>query len=103
MSADRKKAAEKSPPRFASEEEERAFWAVHEVVDYFDWDRAEEGAFPALKPSTKTISVRLPEAMIEDLKTLANEQDVPYQSLLKIFLAERIARERGARRSRERA
>ena len=98
MSA-KKKAARESPPRFSSEEDEREFWAVHDVVDYFDWDSAEEGSFPALKPSTKTISVRLPEAMIEDLKALASE---PYQSLLKIFLAERIAREREARR-RERA
>ena len=101
MSA-KKKAARESPPRFSSEEDEREFWAVHDVVDYFDWDSAEEGSFPALKPSTRTISVRLPEAMIEDLKALASEQDVPYQSLLKIFLAERIAREREARR-RERA
>jgi predicted DNA binding CopG/RHH family protein len=101
MSA-KKKHVRKPPPRFSSEEDEREFWAVHDVVDYFDWDSAEEGRFPALKPSTKTISVRLPEAMIEDLKSLANEQDVPYQSLLKIFLAERIAREREARR-RERA
>lgn len=102
MSAERKKTVGDASPHFASEEEEREFWAVHDVVGYFDWDRAEEDSFPALKPFTKTISVRLPEAMIEELKALANEQDVPCQSLLKIFLAERIAREREGRR-RERA
>jgi predicted DNA binding CopG/RHH family protein len=85
-------------PRFKSEDQEREFWAEHDVVDYFDWDRAVPGSFPALKPSTTTISVRLPEAMLEELKALANERDVPYQSLLKVFLAERIAREREARR-----
>lgn len=85
-------------PRFRSEDEERAFWAEHDVVDYFDWKKAVPGSFPALKPSARTISLRLPEAMLEELKTLANERDVPYQSLLKVFLAERIAREREARR-----
>jgi predicted DNA binding CopG/RHH family protein len=85
-------------PRFRSEDQEREFWAEHDVVDYFDWDRAVPGSFPALKPSTTTISIRLPEAMLEELKALANERDVPYQSLLKVFLAERIAREREARR-----
>ncbi|MGH9319603.1 MAG: BrnA antitoxin family protein [Vicinamibacteria bacterium] len=91
------KGAKKFPP-FKNEDLEREFWAEHDVVDYFDWDRAVPGSFPALKPSTTTISVRLPEAMLEDLKALANERDVPYQSLLKVFLAERIAREREARR-----
>jgi predicted DNA binding CopG/RHH family protein len=85
-------------PRFRSEAAERAFWAEHDVVDYFDWDKAVSGSFPALRPSTTTISVRLPEPMLEELKALANERDVPYQSLLKVFLAERIARERTARR-----
>jgi predicted DNA binding CopG/RHH family protein len=85
-------------PRFPNEDAERAFWAEHDVVDYFDWDKAVPGAFPALRPSTTTISVRLPEPMLDELKALANERDVPYQSLLKVFLAERIARERTARR-----
>jgi len=92
-----KKKAERVPT-FASEDEERAFWAEHDVVDYFDWEKAVRGSFPALKPSTTKISVRLPEAMLEELKALANERDVPYQSLLKVFLAERIARERHSRR-----
>ncbi len=96
MSA-RKKASKKRPPRFRTEDQERAFWAEHHTVDYFDWDRAAKGSFPALKPSTTTISLRLPEAMLEELKALANERDVPYQSLLKVYLAERIARERRAR------
>ena len=98
----RKKSSRKAPSRFASEDEEREFWAVHDVVDYFDWEKAVDGAFPALKPSTTTISIRLPEAMLEELKALANEQDIPYQSLLKMYLAERIARERESRfRSRD--
>jgi predicted DNA binding CopG/RHH family protein len=86
-----------SMPKFSSEDEERAYWAEHDVVDYFDWERSVQGSFPALKPSTKTISVRLPQALLEELKMLANERDVPYQSLLKIFLAERVARERRRR------
>jgi predicted DNA binding CopG/RHH family protein len=88
----------KKVPRFKNEDAERAFWAEHDVVDYFDWEKAEPGSFPALKPSTATISLRLPEAMLEELKALANERDVPYQSLLKVYLAERIARERQGRR-----
>jgi len=81
-------------PRFESEDAEREFWARHDVLDYFDWERAAPASFPALKPSTTTISLRLPESLLEELKTLANERDVPYQSLLKVFLAERIAHER---------
>ncbi len=84
-------------PPFENEGEEQQFWAVHDVVDYFDWEKAEEGSFPALKPSTATISLRLPEAMLEELKVLAAEQDIPYQSLIKMYLAERIAREREQR------
>ena len=98
MSKGRKKSVVKeSMPKFRTEDEERDFWAEHDVVDYFDWERSVPGSFPALKPSTKTISVRLPQALLEELKALANERDVPYQSLLKIFLAERVARERGRR------
>lgn len=96
MSA-RKKTSKKQPPRFRTEDQEREFWAEHDTVDYFDWDRAAKGSFPALKPSTTTISLRLPEPMLEELKALANERDVPYQSLLKVFLAERLVRERRAR------
>lgn len=98
MSKHRKKSVVKeNMPKFRSEDEERDFWAEHDVVDYFDWERSVPGSFPALKPSTKTISLRLPQALLEELKALANERDVPYQSLLKIFLAERVARERRRR------
>lgn len=80
-------------PRFKSEDEEREFWATHDSADYVDWSRAKAVSFPRLKPSTRTISLRLPEALLENLKMLANKRDVPYQSLLKIFLAERIDQE----------
>ena len=93
-----RKPSRKAIPRFASEDEEREFWASHDTADYFDWSKAVRATFPELKPSTTTISLRVPASMIEELKTLANEKDVPYQSLMKVFLAERIARERGARR-----
>lgn len=81
-------------PRFQSEDEEREFWATHDSADYVDWSKARRVRFANLKPSTKTISLRLPESMLEELKLLANERDVPYQSLLKVFLAERLERER---------
>ena len=99
----RKKRTVRSPlPQFRSEEEEQAYWSEHEVVDYFDWDHAFLGSFPSLKPSTRRISLRVPKAMLEELKVLANERNVPYQALLKIFLAERIAQERhNPRRGRE--
>ena len=83
----------KDMPEFKSEEEERQFWAEHDSTEYVDWSKAKRGVFPNLKPSTKTISLRLPEAMIEELKLLANKNDVPYQSLLKVFLSERIESE----------
>ena len=86
-------------PTFESEDEEREFWATHDSADYVDWSGAETVSFPRLKASTRTISLRLPEALIENLKMLANKRDVPYQSLLKIFLAERVEQEL---RSRER-
>lgn len=80
----------KKIPAFKSQEEERRFWQTHDSKDYIDWSDAEETLLPKLKPSTRTISVRLPESMLEELKILANKRDVPYQSLLKVFLAERI-------------
>jgi predicted DNA binding CopG/RHH family protein len=86
--------AKKKPiPAFRSEEQEREFWATHDSADYVDWARAEKVRLPNLRPSTRTISIRLPEAMIERLKVLANKRDVPYQSLLKIFVAEKIEEE----------
>lgn len=80
-------------PKFESEDKEREFWATHDSADYVDWRRAKRVSFSRLKPSTRTISLRLPEALLENLKMLANKRDVPYQSLLKIFLAERIDQE----------
>ena len=81
-------------PRFKSEDEEREFWATHSPLDYFDAKHAKRAVFPKLKPSLKSISIRLPEDMLEELKVLANKKDVPYQSLAKIFLARQIALER---------
>ena len=83
----------KKIPKFKTETEERKFWQKHDSSEYIDWTDAEEVVLPKLKPSTKTISVRLPESMLEDLKLLANKRDVPYQSLLKIFLSDRIKAE----------
>ena len=83
----------KRKPKFKSEDQEREFWKKHDSSDYIDWAKAKPTVFPNLKPSTKTISLRLPESMVEELKLLANKRDVPYQSLLKIFLAERIEAE----------
>jgi len=80
-------------PRFRSESDERAFWETHDTADYVDWSRARVSLFPNLKPSTETISLRLPASLLAELKILANKRDVPYQSLLKVFLAERIAHE----------
>jgi len=80
-------------PGFESEEEERKFWSTHDSVDYIDWSRSNRASFPNLKTSTKTISLRMPQSLLEDLKMLANKRDVPYQSLLKVFLAERVERE----------
>jgi predicted DNA binding CopG/RHH family protein len=85
-------------PKFSSEDEEREFWATHDSVDYVDWSRAKPATFSRLKPSTQTISLRLPEALLENLKMLANKRDVPYQSLLKVFLAERVEQELRHRR-----
>ncbi len=91
--------AKKQLPKFDSEAEEQAFWAEHDSVEYIDWSKARRTVLPNLRPSTKTISLRLPEHMLEELKLLANKQDVPYQSLLKVFLAERIEQElRSSRR-----
>ena len=86
-------------PKFESEDEEREFWATHDATDYIDWSQGRRVSMPNLKPSTKTISLRLPEPLLEDLKMLAHKRDVPYQSLLKVFLAERVEQELRARRA----
>ena len=88
-------------PKFESEDAEQEFWATHDSTEYVDWSRAQPTTFSRLKPSTKTISLRLPEPLLENLKMLANKRDVPYQSLLKIFLAERIEQELRQTRQRQ--
>jgi predicted DNA binding CopG/RHH family protein len=80
----------KKIPKFKNEDTERNFWAKHSPLDYVDVSRAKLARAPRLKPSLKSISIRLPEAMIDALKVLANKKDIPYQSLVKIFLAEKI-------------
>jgi len=83
----------KKIPHFKNEDEEREFWAKHDTTDYVDFSQGKRVKFPNLKPTLRTISLRLPEYLLHDLKALANEKDVPYQSLLKIFLAERLEKE----------
>jgi len=87
------KTEKKKTPKFKDEDEERDFWATHDSTEYVDWKKARWVIFPNLKPSVKTISLRLPQSMLNELKVLANKHDVPYQSLMKIFLAERIQEE----------
>jgi predicted DNA binding CopG/RHH family protein len=83
----------KKIPSFKNEDEERAFWSHHDSAEFIDWKKAKKVVLSKLKPSIKTISIRLPESMIEELKLIANKRDVPYQSLLKVFLADRIEQE----------
>ena len=80
-------------PNFKSEDEGREFWATRDSTQYLDWSKGRRLVLSNLKPSVKTISLRLPQSMIEELKLLANKRDIPYQSLLKVFLAERIKKE----------
>ena len=89
------KKADKRIPKFKNEDEEREFWATHSPLDYFDTKKLKRASFPKLKPSLKSISIRLPEDMLAELKILANKKDVPYQSLAKVYLARQIALERG--------
>ena len=80
-------------PKFENEDQEREFWATHDSTEYIDWRKAKPVKLSNLRPTTRTISIRLPEAMIERLKMLANKRDVPYQSLLKMFVADKIEQE----------
>ena len=84
----------KSKPTFRTEHEEREFWAAHSPLDYFDLSAAKRASFSGLRPSLKSISIRLPEDMLDELKVLANKRDVPYQSLAKLYLAWGIKAER---------
>ncbi len=87
-----KQTSKKIPP-FKTEDEERSFWSKTDSTEYVNWKGAKRASFPNLRPSLKTISLRLPEWMISELKALANKRDVPYQSLLKMYLAERLEEE----------
>ena len=80
----------KKTPEFKNEAEERAFWESHDSSEYVDWERARVAALPNLKPSTKTISLRLPESLLDRIKIEANKRDMPYQSLIKVWLAEDV-------------
>ena len=82
-------------PTFETEEQERDFWYSHDSTEYVDWNRAQPVYMPHLKPSVKTLSIQLPESILDGLKTIANKWNVSYQELLKIFLAERIEKELG--------
>ncbi len=83
----------KKIPKFKNEDDERKFWAKVDSTDYINWSEAEILALPKLKPSTKTISLRLPESMLDEIRTIANKHDVPYQSFIKIILKEKIDQE----------
>lgn len=85
---------QKIRPTFRTEDKEREFWARHSPLDYFDFSAAKLASFPNLRPSLKSISIRLPEDMLDELKVLANKRDVPYQSLAKLYLAWGIKAER---------
>ena len=80
-------------PTFKSEAQEAAFWASHDSTEYIDYSKSRRMIFPKLKPSTETISLRLPKSLLDQLKTLANKRDVPYQTLLKLFVLERVQAE----------
>ena len=84
----------KTMPKFKSESEEREFWESHDSSDYVDWNNAESVSMPNLKPSTKTISLRLPESLLDSIKIEANKRDMPYQSLIKSWLAEDVKHSR---------
>ena len=84
-------------PKFKNEEEEREFWSKNDSADHLNWESAERALFPNLKPSIRSISIRLPESLLDALRQLANERDVPYQSLIKIYLQERIEEDFKAR------
>lgn len=80
----------KKMPEFKTEAQEREFWETHDSSDYLDWSQAEPVSLPKLKPSTKTISLRLPEALLDRIKIEANKRDMPYQSLIKAWLADDV-------------
>jgi len=84
----------KKTPEFSSVKEERAFWEINDSSEYLNWSKAESASFPNLKPSTKTISLRLPEGLLDSIKIEANKRDMPYQSLIKAWLADDVKESR---------
>jgi predicted DNA binding CopG/RHH family protein len=84
----------KAIPKFKSEAEERRFWETHDTTEYFDAAKTSRARFPNLKPSTQSISLRLPLSLLESIRIEANKQDVPYQSLIKVWLSERLKQQR---------
>jgi len=84
----------KTTPKFKTEAEERTFWEKHDSSDYVDWKQAQSVLLPKLKPSTKTISLRLPEGLLDSIKIEANKLDMPYQSLIKVWLADDVKQSR---------
>ena len=83
----------KKIPEFKNKDEEREFWTENDSTEYLDWEKSERMVLPNLKPSGKTISLRLPEHILDELKMLARKRDVPYQSLIKVYLKERVDQE----------
>lgn len=83
----------KQIPHFKTEDEEIEFWAAHDSTEYIDWSKAEKVVFPNLRPSTESISLRLPQALLARIKSIANSKDIPYQSLMKTFLADKVKQE----------
>ena len=81
----------KKIPKFASEDDERKFWSEHDTSEYFDYSKAKKIAFPNLKQTSRTISIRLPESLLTNIKVIANQADVPYQSMMKVLLTQKVA------------
>ena len=86
------RAALKAIPKFANEKDERAYWESNDSTEHLDWTKAQQVSLPNLKPTTKTISLRLPQHLLDSIKTAANSRDVPYQSLIKVWLQEKLHR-----------
>ena len=80
----------KAIPKFANEQEERRFWEEHDSLEYVDWNQARQVVLPNLRPTTKTISLRLPQHLLDSIKSAAHARDVPYQSLIKVWLQEKL-------------
>ena len=89
-----KRKINKTVPVFTNEKVEQEFWAKNDVTDYFEFDNQRKTAFPNLKYSTEAISIRLPKSLLDDVKSIANKKDVPYQSLIKMYLADRVSEEK---------